>query len=116
MSDELNRRVQRLENILLNQLAGVSEDADLEDETANSEQHENLFGFGGKKQRAYYADFEDADGNVWNLVVEAPNEAAALKEAKRLVREDGGSLKGGTWDVVLAENLTHLVIERKEKQ
>jgi hypothetical protein len=74
----------------------------------------NLFGF--NKQRTYYADFEDADGNVRNLIVEAPNETAALKEAKRMVREDGGSLKGGTWDVVLAENLTHLVIERKEKQ
>ncbi len=81
---------------------------------AGSARHRNLFGF--NKQRTYYADFEDADGNVRNLIVEAPNETAALKEAKRMVREDGGSLKGGTWDVVLAENLTHLVIERKEKQ
>jgi hypothetical protein len=74
----------------------------------------NLFGF--DKQRTYYADFTNVDGNVRNLIVEAPNKTAALKEAKRRLREEGENLKGATWDVVSAENLTHLVIERKEKQ
>jgi hypothetical protein len=83
---------------------------------AGSARHRNLFGFGGSKQRAFYVDFEDANGNVRNLVIEAPNETAALKEGKRRMREDGENLKGATWDVVSAENLTHLVIERKEKQ
>ncbi len=83
---------------------------------AGSARHRNFFGLGGTSPRAYYADFEDADGNVRNLIVEAPNETAALREAKRRMREDGENLKGATWDVVLAENLTHLVIERKEKQ
>jgi hypothetical protein len=81
---------------------------------AGSARHRNLFGF--NKQRTYYVDFGDADGHVRNLIVEAPNEKAALAEAKRRMRADGENLKGAMWDVVLAENLTHLVIERKEKQ
>jgi hypothetical protein len=102
---ELRQRVERLENIILNQLAGDDEEGDAPDDSGA---HENPFGFsfgrskkpaGGEKK--YYIAFTDADDNTRDFNVNARNKTEAKAKAKIYLLEDGENLKGAQWHIEL---------------
>jgi len=104
---ELRQRVERLENIILNQLAGDGEESDTPED---ADVVENPFGFnfGREKKpaqdgRTYFVTFESAAGDVRELTVKADNKKEALAKAKQWMREDGEVVRGASWEVEAAE-------------
>ncbi len=104
---ELKARVRRLENIVLNKLAGDDGEGDMPED---SDVVENPFGFNfgrGKKPaqdgRTYFVTFESAAGDVRELTVKADNKKEALAKAKQWMREDGEVVRGASWEVEAAE-------------